>query len=69
MMNPKLSQLLKVNSWDDWVPKNQRTAENLLRLVMAESPDDAPAMMEQMKKHGLTIPDDIAPARTWSDFK
>ena len=64
MNNPFLAKKCGAN----WHP-NQRQAENVLRLVAAESPEDLGEVIEKVKSLGLTVPEDIQPATCWADFK
>lgn len=63
-LSPNLQMLIGKR----WNP-NQRQAENVLRLVLAESPNDFDEVCQMVRDRGLTVPDDIAPARGWRDLR
>lgn len=63
MNNPMLAKMVGPN----WHP-NQKQAENVLRLVAAESPEDLDEVIEKVQSLGLTVPEFIKPARCWGDF-
>ena len=62
-MHPMIEKMCGAN----WHP-NQRQAENVLRLVAAESPEDLDAVIEKVQSLGLTVPEFIKPAQCWGDF-
>lgn len=64
MNNPMLAKMVGPN----WHP-NQKQAENVLKLVAADSPEDLDEVIEKVKSLGLTVPDNIEPATGWNSFR
>lgn len=64
MNNLMLAEMVGPN----WHP-NQKQAENVLKLVAAESPEDLDEVIEKVKSLGLSVPDNITAATGWDSFK
>lgn len=53
----------------NWNPRTQAQVDNTLRLVAADSPSDLDEVAALAKSKGFKVPENIAPARGWGDFR